>query len=138
MNIMIIKENFHDLFDKRAFANLATLMPDGSPQLTPVWIDFDGENLLVNTAIGQVKDKNMRSRKQVAISILDPENPYRYLSVFGRVIEIIDGDKANAHIDKLAKKYLGQDRYPNRAPSEVRVLYKIKPEKVVLFPPESA
>jgi len=111
-------------------------MPDGSPQLTPVWIDFDGENLLVNTANGRVKDKNMRSRKQVAISIQDPENPYRYLSVRGRVIEIVEGEKANGHIDKLAKKYLGQDRYPNRASGEERVLYKIKPEKVVLFPPE--
>ncbi len=127
----VIPENYLDLFKKKAFANLASLMPDGSPHVTPVWVDFDGKHLLVNTAKGRVKDKNMRSRKQVAISIQDPDNPYRYLGVRGRVVEI-DEKGADAHIDKMAKKYIGQDRYPWRQPGEVRVLFKIKPEKVVV------
>jgi len=118
-----------DLFKKPAFANLATLNPDGSPQVTPVWTDFDGTNILVNTARGRVKHRNLEREPRVALSILDPENPYRYLGIQGRVTEMTESG-ADAHIDKMAKKYLNKDKYPFRQPGEVRVLVKIKPEKI--------
>jgi PPOX class probable F420-dependent enzyme len=124
-----IPNNFRDLFDKKAFANLATLMPDGTPQVTPVWCDFDGEHVLFNTAVGRVKDKNLQREPRTSLAIMDPENPYRYLEVRGRVAERTEKG-ADEHIDKLAKKYLGVDKYPNRRPGEVRVIYKIKPERV--------
>ena len=124
-----IPEKYRDLFTKQSFAHLGTLMPDGSPQVTPVWVDYDGKHIRVNTAKGRVKDKNMRRNKKVALSIADPENPYRHLSVRGEVEEITE-QGADAHIDSLAKKYLGKDKYPFRQPGEVRVIYKIRPEKV--------
>jgi PPOX class probable F420-dependent enzyme len=122
-------EKYQDLFTKKAFANLATLMPDGSPQVTPVWVDFDGTHVLVNTAKGRVKDKNMRANPRVSMAISDPENPYRYAEIRGTVAESTEAG-ADDHINKMAKKYLGQDVYPYRQPGEVRVLYKIKVEKV--------
>src|SRR2546426_2771595 len=124
-----IPDQYKDLFSKPAFANLATLMPDGSPQVSPVWCDFDGTHILVNSAKGRVKDKNMRRDKRVALSIMDPENAYRHLAVRGEVVEITE-QGADAHIDKLAKKYLGKDKYPFRGSGEVRVIYKIRPNKV--------
>jgi len=124
-----IPNEYLDLFQKRAFAILATLMPDGSPQVTPVWCDFDGTHVLVNSARGRVKDRNMRRDPRVALVILDPDNPYRYVEIRGRVVEITE-DGAEAHIDRLAKKYLGVETYPYRQPGEVRVLYKIRPERV--------
>jgi PPOX class probable F420-dependent enzyme len=124
-----IPEPFKDLFAKIAYANLATVMPDGSPQVTPVWFDYDGDCLRINSAKGRVKDKNMRRDKRVALSIQDPDNAYRYLAVLGNVEEITE-EGADAHIDSLAKKYLGKDKYPFRGPGEVRVIYKIRPEKV--------
>ena len=124
-----IPDQYKDLFSKVAFANLATLMQDGRPQVSPVWCDFDGSNIWVNSAKGRVKDKNMRRNKRVALSIQDPDNAYRHLDVQGEVTEITE-QGADAHIDKLAKKYLGKDKYPFRQPGEVRVIYKIRPEKV--------
>jgi PPOX class probable F420-dependent enzyme len=118
-----------DILTKPAFAHLATLNPDGSPQVTPVWVDFDGTHLIVNTARGRVKAKNLAREPRVALSIADPENPYRYLGVQGRVIEMTE-DGGDAHIDKMAKKYLGKETYPFRAPGEVRVIVKIAPDKV--------
>jgi len=105
------------------------LMPDGAPQVTPVWCDFDGANVLINSAKGRLKDKNMRRHKRVALSIMDPDNAYRHLALRGEVVEITESG-ADAHIDKLAKKYLGKDKYPFRGPGEVRVIYKIRPDKV--------
>ena len=102
-----IPEQFKDLFTKVAFAHLATLMTDGSPQVTPVWVDYDGAYVRVNSAKGRVKDKNMRRDRRVALSIQDPDNPYRYLAIQGDVVEITE-DGADAHIDALAKKYLGK------------------------------
>jgi PPOX class probable F420-dependent enzyme len=125
----VIPGKFSDLFDKKVFAGLATVMPDGSPQVTPVWIDFDGENLLVNTAVGRRKDKNLQRDSRVSLMLVDPDNPYRYLEVRGRVVERTH-DGADDHINKMAKKYLGKDVYPGRQPGEVRVLYKIKPARV--------
>jgi PPOX class probable F420-dependent enzyme len=124
-----IPDKYRDLFTKRAFASLATLMPDGSPQVTPVWVDLEGDLVLVNTARGRQKDKNMRRDPRVAMAVIDPENPYRYLEIRGRVAEITE-EGADAHIDKMAKKYLGADKYPYRQPSETRVIFKIQPERV--------
>ena len=114
--------------DRKAVANLGTVMPDGSPQVTPVWFDFDGKYFRVNSAKGRVKDRNMRRNPAVSLAIVDPANPYRYLGVQGRVVEITE-QGADAHIDSLAKKYLGKDRYPFRQAGEVRVIYKIAPER---------
>ncbi len=125
----MIPEKFLDLFRKKAFANLATLMPDGQPQVTPVWCDYDGEHVLINSARGRVKDRNMERDPRVSLAIMDPDNPYRYLGIRGRVVEVTE-QSASEHIDKMAKKYLGADRYPYRQPGEVRVLFKIKPERV--------
>jgi PPOX class probable F420-dependent enzyme len=118
-----------DLFQKPAFASLATLNSDGSPQVTPVWFDFDGTNVLVNTARGRVKHRNLQRNPRVAISIVDPDNPYRHIAIQGRVREMTE-QGADAHIDKMAKKYLNQEKYPGRSPGEVRVLVKIEPDKV--------
>jgi PPOX class probable F420-dependent enzyme len=123
-----VPEAYRDLFEKGAFANLATLMPDGSPQVTPTWCDFQEDHVLINSARGRQKDRNMRRDSRVAVSILDPENPYRYLEVRGQVVEITE-QGAREHIDKMAKKYLGVDQYPYAQPGEVRVLYKIRPER---------
>jgi PPOX class probable F420-dependent enzyme len=125
----VIPEQYLDLFQKKVFAHLATLMPDGRPQVTPVWCDFDGEHLLINTAAGRQKDKNLQRDGRVALSMTDPDNAYRYLEVRGRVVERTQNG-ADEHIDKMAKKYLGQDKYPYRKPSEQRVLFKIMPEHV--------
>ena len=122
-----IPDKFINLFGKRAFGNLATLMPDGRPQVSPVWVDFDGTYVLFNSARGRRKDRNVRRDPRVAISIVDPENPYRYLEIRGRVAEITE-QGADEHIDRLAKKYLGLEKYPNRRPGEVRVIYRISPE----------
>lgn len=123
-----IPDKYVDLFGKKSFANLATIMPNGSPQVTPVWIDYDGENVVFNTAVGRQKDKNLQADGRVSLALSDPDNPYRYLEVRGTVVErTLDG--ADAHIDKMAKKYMGVDVYPGRQPGEVRVIYKIKPER---------
>lgn len=126
---MTIPEKYRDVFEKRSFANFVTLMPDGSPQVTPVWIDYDGEHVLVNSARGRVKDKNVRRDPRVALSVVDPDNPYRYVEVRGQVEEITE-EGAWDHIHKMAKKYLGQDKYPHAKEGEVRVLYKIRPDNV--------
>jgi PPOX class probable F420-dependent enzyme len=123
-----IPEKYHDLFNKKAFASLATLMPDGKPQVTPVWADFDGKHVLINSAKGRVKDRNMRRDPRVSLALIDPDNPYRYLQLQGRVVEITENG-ADQHIDKMAKKYMGVDKYPLRQPGEVRVIYKIEPER---------
>jgi PPOX class probable F420-dependent enzyme len=117
-----------DLFTKKAFAHLATVMPDGSAQVTPVWVDYDGRHVIINTAEGRLKDKNMQRDGRVALSMADPDNPYRYLEVRGRVTERTKSG-ADAHIDAMAKKYLGQEKYPFRQPGEVRVIYKVTPER---------
>lgn len=124
-----IPEAYKDLFQKKAFANLATLMADGRPQVTPVWVDFDGSHIRINSAKGRVKDKNMRRNEKVALSIVDPDNAYRHLAVQGEVVEITE-EGADEHINALAKKYLGKDQYPYRQPGEVRVTYKIRPDRV--------
>ena len=125
-----IPEAFNDLLTKKkAFANLATVNADGTPQVTPVWFDWDGSRLRINTAKGRVKDKNLRRTPTVALTIIDPDNPYRYVQVKGRVANVTESG-ADAHIDSLSKKYTGQDRYAKRTPGEVRVIFTITPDRV--------
>ena len=121
-----IPASHRDLLDSSALANLGTVMKDGAPQVTPVWFDFDGTHLRVNSAKGRVKDLNMRRDARVGLAIVDPGNLYRYLEIRGRVAEITEQGGA-AHIDVLAKKYLGVDKYPYGLPGEVRVIYRIEP-----------
>jgi len=128
----VIPEKYIDLFQKPAFASLGTLMPDGRPQVTPVWCDFDGQHVIFNSARGRQKDRNVRRDPRVALAIIDPDNPYRYLEIRGTVVEITE-DGAAEHIDKMAKKYLGVDKYPYAQPGEVRVLYKIRPEHTTVM-----
>jgi PPOX class probable F420-dependent enzyme len=125
----IIPGKYADLLEKRAFGNLGTLMKDGSPQVTPVWVDYDGKHIRINSALGRVKDKNIRRDPRVAITLQDPANPYRYLEIRGKVVEITQSG-ADDHINKLSQKYLGKPVYPFRQPGEVRVLYKIEPQNV--------
>ncbi len=120
-----------DILEKPTYAHFTTLMPDGSPQTSPVWIDHKDGKVLVNSAKGRVKDKNVRRDPRVSVSLTDPENPYRVLLVRGKVVEISENG-ADAHIDAMAKKYLGKDSYPFRTPGEVRVMYYIEPTSVVV------
>jgi len=124
-----IPENYMDLVRQPAFANLATIMKDGSPHVTPVWFDYDGEFVRINSARGRVKDRNMRNNPKVALSITDPKNPYRYLEIRGSVTSITE-EGADGHIDRLAKKYLNVDAYPHSSTTEVRVMYHITPEHI--------
>ena len=129
MAASIPKKYLDLLTQKTALAHLATTMKDGRPQVTPIWFSFDGERILLNSAAGRVKDRNMRDRPQVALSITDPDNDYRYVQIMGTITEITE-QGGDAHIDTLAKKYLGKERYPWRQPGEVRVIYKVTPERV--------
>ncbi len=122
-----IPEKYQDLFTKRAFASLGTIMPDGRPQVTPVWCDYQDGMVIFNSAKDRQKDRNVRRDPRISMAIIDPDNPYRYLEIRGRVVEITEQGAAE-HIDKMAKKYLGVDKYPYGKPGEVRVLYKIQPE----------
>jgi PPOX class probable F420-dependent enzyme len=125
--MVVIPEKYADLLDqKKSFANLATVMPDGSPQVTPVWFDYKDGVVRVNSAKGRVKSRNMQQGAAVALAILDPDNPYRYIQIRGRVARVVE-EGASAHIDALAKKYLGQDKYPYAQPDEVRVVFEIEP-----------
>ncbi|MDE3136575.1 MAG: PPOX class F420-dependent oxidoreductase [Acidobacteriota bacterium] len=123
-----VPESYLDLVtNKKVFAHLATLMPDGSPQVTPVWFDLEGDRIRVNSAKGRQKDRNMRRDPRVSICLMDPENPYRYVELRGRVVEITE-EGADAHIDSLGFKYLDAESYPFRKKDEIRVIYKIEIE----------
>ncbi|HEY6433586.1 MAG TPA: PPOX class F420-dependent oxidoreductase [Acetobacteraceae bacterium] len=125
-----IPDSFRDLLEqKKAFANLATVKADGSPQVTPVWFDYSGGHIRVNTAKGRVKARTMKQGAKVALAIMDPDNPYRYVQVRGHVSRVTEGG-ADDHIDSLAKKYLGKDKYPFRQPGEQRIMLEIEPEAV--------
>lgn len=119
------------LFENKNFAFVATSMKDGSPHVTPTWIDIDDSYILINTAIGRVKQKNVARDPRVSVSVADNNNPYHMVTVNGEIVEQITGEEAEKHIDKLAKKYLNKDKYPGRAPGEKRILLKIKPKKVM-------
>ncbi len=129
MAAMKIPEKMAPLLEGRAVAYLSTLMPDGTPQITPVWIDRDGDLLRVNSVKGRVKDRNIRANPKVGLSISDPENPYRHMSIMGEVVEIRE-EGAAEHIDGLAKRYMDVERYPNHGPDDVRVIYLIRPNRI--------
>jgi PPOX class probable F420-dependent enzyme len=120
------------LVERPIIANVATVDATGHPQLTPVWIDLDGGELVFNTARGRAKDRNLSRDPHVSVSVVDPDDPYNVVVVRGTVEASEDG--ADAHIDSLAKKYLGVDSYPNRRPGEIRVKYRVHPSAVVMQP----
>jgi PPOX class probable F420-dependent enzyme len=124
-----LSENQAKLFTGRNFGHVGTIRPDGSPQVTPVWIDYDGEHVVFNTAVGRAKYQNLRRDPRVTVEVLNMENPYEYVMVSGTA-ELQEGDEAERHIDKLAKKYMGVDEYPHRTPEERRVLVRVTPELV--------
>jgi PPOX class probable F420-dependent enzyme len=125
--MVAIPDQYLDLLQqKKALANLATVMPDGSPQVTPVWFDYAGGLVRVNSAKGRVKVRNMSEGARVALAIVDPENPYRYIQIRGRVARVTE-QGASEHIDSLSKKYLGKDKYPFGQPGEVRMTFEIEP-----------
>ncbi len=124
-----IPASHRDIFEKPNFASIATLMKDGSPQVTPVWIDLDGETIVFNTADGRAKARNLDRDGRIAISVFDQSNPYRYVQVRG-VVEKKTHEGADAHIDKMSKKYTGNDVYGGHNDTEKRVIYRIRPEHV--------
>jgi len=124
-----LSQGIKKLFQEPNYAHVATLMADGSPQVTPVWVDIEGDRILVNTSEGRVKPRNVRRDARVAISIIKQDNPYSSAYIRGRVAEMRH-EGAKEHIDKLAKKYLGQDTYPYLQPGEQRVIMVIEPEHV--------
>jgi len=126
-----LTDSARKLLEGKNLLYLTTVNPDGSPQITPVWVDTDGQNVLVNTAVGRVKQKNVTRDPRVALALNTPTDFYDVALIRGRVVEQITGDAADKHIDKLAKKYLGKDTYPWRNPKEKRVLLKIQPERVI-------
>ncbi len=124
-----ISPGFQKLLQEPAYCQLATLMPDGSPQVTQVWVDTDGEHILINTAEGRQKERNVRRDPRVAVNVVDPANAWRIAMVRGRVVDVTTAG-ADQLIDQLAKKYLNEDTYPFRQPEEVRIILKILPEKI--------
>jgi len=134
MSQTMITPEIAKLFEGKNLVSFATLMKDGSPHVAPVWVDIDGNTILINTAIGRVKEKNVKKDKRVALSIFDHQNPYNMVSIRGKVIDLTT-EGADEHIDKLAKKYFGLDKYPYHSPDEKRVIVKIIPEKIFHMQP---
>jgi PPOX class probable F420-dependent enzyme len=117
------------LLKGKNFANVATLRKDGSPQVSPIWVDFDGTHVILNSEEKRAKVKNLKRDPRVSISVFDQDNPYSYVQIQGRVVEITPNGGFEG-IDKMAQKYMGQDKYPGNSPGDVRVVIKIEPEKV--------
>ena len=122
--------NIRKLFESKNFGFLSSLMKDGSPQVTPMWVDIENGYILVNTAIGRLKQKNISRDPRVALAITDQNNPYDTVTIRGEVIEQITGVPAEEHIDRLAKKYIDKDKFPYRFPGEERIILKIKPDRI--------
>ena len=118
------------LLEGKNFVFIATVNPNGTPQVTPTWVDTDGKFVLINTAIGRVKHRNVKRNPVVSLAIYEQTNPYNLAMIKGRVVDFVTGPSAENHIDKMAKKYTGKDKYPNRRPGEQRVILKIEPLKV--------
>lgn len=124
-----LSDKARQLVARPVLATLATVAPDGGPQVTPLWIEVDGDDLLVNTARGRAKARNMERDQRVAVSVVDPADPYNVVMVRGSVVEVTT-DGADAHINHLAKKYLGVDEYPMRQPGEVRLKIRIRTDRI--------
>jgi PPOX class probable F420-dependent enzyme len=125
-----IPDKYRDLLDGPVVVSLATVLEDGQPQVHPVWADFDGEHVRLNTGAGRAKHRNMEERPQVTVLAVDPENPFRWLEVRGEVVKT-SKEGADAHIDKLAKDYLGVDVYPSHTPDEERIIAYLEPTRVL-------
>ena len=128
-----MEEKAKNLFEDKNLVFIATIMKDGSPQLSPVWADFEDGHIMVNTAEGRIKHKNVVRDSRVAVSVVSQTNPLDMTTVRGNVIEIIP-DYEYVHINKLTKKYMGIENYPFRQPDEKRIVLKIKPDKVFVLP----
>lgn len=124
-----LSSDVREFLATRCYVHLATLMADGSPQVSPVWVETEGDLLVVNSAAGRVKDQNIRRDSRVAVSATHPDDPFRALMIRGRVVKVTE-EGAEEGIDRLARKYIGSDRYEWRRPGEVRVAYYIEPETV--------
>lgn len=129
-NEKLTDRRIRELFEGKNFAFLSSLMKDGSPHVTPTWVDIEDDNILINTALGRIKQTNISRDPRIALSIIDQDNQYEMVTVRGKVTEQITGDVAEKHIDKLARKYINLDKYPRRSKNEQRVILKIKPEKI--------
>ncbi len=128
MNDKVIK-----LFEEPNLVFIATIMKDGSPQVSPVWADYENDHILINTAEGRIKHKNVLRDPRVAISVVDQKNPLNMTTIRGKVTEIIP-DYEYKHANRLAKKYMGKDKYPFRQPGEKRTILKILPQRVFVLP----
>ncbi len=120
-----------EIFEAKNFGHLVTLMPDGSPHVSPVWVDLDGDTILVNSSEGRLKTNNVRRDRRVAISIYDEDDPYGAVVLVRGIVKAVTTEGADDHINEMAKKYLGRDTYPWRSPNEQRVLFRIEPKHVV-------
>jgi PPOX class probable F420-dependent enzyme len=129
-NEKLTDPDIREFFEGKNFAFLSSLMKDGSPHVTPTWVDIEDDNILINTALGRIKQTNISRDPRIALSIIDQDNQYEMVTVRGKVSEQITGDVAEKHIDKLARKYINLDKYPRRSKDEQRVILKIKPEKI--------
>lgn len=129
----MLDEKTRSLAEAKSFAVLSTLMRDGQPQTQTMWVDTDGEHIILNTEIDRAKYRNIERDPRVTVLIPEAGNPWSYSEVRGRVVETVRGPEARAHIDKMAKKYLGKDTYPNPIQSE-RVMLKIAPDRIVTYP----
>ncbi|HEY3842831.1 MAG TPA: PPOX class F420-dependent oxidoreductase [Acidimicrobiales bacterium] len=127
----ILSPKARELIDRPVLASLTTLNANGSPQVTPIWVDLDGDDLLFNTAEGRVKARNLHRDPRVAVSVIDPEDPYNVVALRGSVADITT-DGADAHIDSLAKKYLGVDTYPMRSEGEVRIKVRVRTDHIAM------
>lgn len=125
-------DDVRDRLEEANFWHFATLNDDGTPTTTPVWVEVDGDHVVVNTALGRRKERNVRRDPHVALSATDRENPYSWVEIRGKVVEFVEGEQADASIDRLAKKYLGEDVYPFRQPGEQRVILRIEPTQVIV------
>ncbi|MDX1688924.1 MAG: PPOX class F420-dependent oxidoreductase [Candidatus Promineifilaceae bacterium] len=126
-----VPESHEELLAGEIYAKLGTIMPDGRPQVHQVWCDYDGQYVRVNTLKGRQKDKNLRQRRYATLLLVAPDDPYYWMEIRGHVAERVEGGEADAHIDALAQKYLGQDVFPGREEGHVRVMYKIEPGRIV-------
>ena len=121
------------IFAKRVLAHVASIGPDGEPNVTPVWVELDGEDILINTALGRAKARNLASDPRVAVSLSDPDDPQSAIAVRGTVVGFTP-DGADDVIDRLAKKYLGVDSYPYRREGQIRVNVRIRPDRIAMQP----
>ena len=120
-----------ELLSRPVLASLATLNPDGSPQITPLWVDLDGNDVVFNTALGRIKARNLDKAHRVAVSVIDPEDPYNVVAFRGSVVDVTT-EGADAHIDALAKKYLGVDTYPMRREGEIRIRVTVRTDGIAM------